>query len=255
MAYDAMSLVGDLMLGPLEGAGQKAKFYMDPLNASELAFVPGKINQIARIGRGRNNSGAAKNVMTKAGEADKFKAKNDEFNARILAIQLRGAMQKMSVASSNVADETIIVKLDDWVPVLGRRLADTAITITNESGTTTYDENTHYVMNRRIGMVKFLSVAAGAPADGATVKVDYANAEHHFTRVSGSVALPKRYAVKYDGINQASGKDCLLYIPQAVLSPEGDLALITEAFVSGDLIMTPELVSGETAPYYYDEDD
>lgn len=255
MAYNALSLIGDLMLGPLSGAGQKPAFYMESLNATKMTLNPGKVDQITRIGKGRTTNGTAKNVMTKVGEAATFTIENDEFNAKILAIQLRGAVQKMSVAAGNVVDENLIVKLDEWVPLLGSHLDTGAVTITDNAGTTTYDENTHYVINRRIGMVKFLSVAAGGPADGATVKVDYPKALHNFTRVTGSTTLPSRYAVKYDGVNQASGKDCLLYIPQAVIAPEGNLELITEAFVSGNLIITPELVPGEGAAYYYDEDD
>jgi hypothetical protein len=254
MPYNALSLIGDMSLGMLPGAGQKPLYYMDPLNATKLTLNPGKVDQITRIGKGRTTNGTAKNVMTKVGEAANFTVANDEFNAKILAIQLRGAVQKLSVASGTVADEDLTVKQDEWVPLLGAHL-DAAVTITNAAGSTTYVEETHYVMNRRMGMVKFLSAAAGGPADGATVKVDYVKAVHNFTRVMGSTTLPSRYAVKYDGVNQASGKDCLLYIPQAVIAPEGNLELITEAFVSGNLIITPELVAGEAAAYYYDEDD
>lgn len=255
MAYNALSLIGDLMLGPLAGAGAKPTYFMEPLNATKLTLNPGKVDQITRIGRGRTTNGTAKNVLTKVGEAASFTVENDEFNAQILAIQLRGAASEISQAAENVADEQVKVQLDDWAPFLGAHLADGAVTITSQDGATTYQENTHFVLNRRVGLVKFLSAAQGAPADGATVLVDYAKAAHAKTRVSGSTTLPSRYAVKYDGINQASGKNCLLYAPQAVVAPDGNLELITEAFVTGNLIITPELVPGETDAYHYDEDD
>ncbi len=255
MAYNALSLIGDMMLGPLAGAGEKPTYFMEPLNATKLTLNPGKVDQIARIGRGRTTNGTAKNVLTKVGEAATFTVENDEFNARILAIQLRGAVEKMTVAGGGANDEAVAVKQDEWVPLAGAHLADGAVTVTSQDGATTYQENTHYLINRRMGLIKFPGAAQGGPADGATVLVDYTKTAHAFTRVTGSTTLPSRYAVKYDGINQASGKNCLLYIPQGVIAPEGNLELITEAFVSGNLIITPELVAGETAAYHYDEDD
>lgn len=256
MAYNALSLIGDFMIGPLAAAGALPAFFYPPINATKLTLNPGKVDQITRIGKGRTTNGTALNVMTKAGEAATFTVENDEFRAEILAMQLRGTVEKLSEGAATATDESMVVMLDHWVQLNDDHWGDGAITITADPGPTpAYTENTHFIANRRLGMIKFLSGVANGPADNAPVLVDYPKAAHSLTRVNGSIVLPSRYAIKYDGINQATGKNCVLYARQAVIAPDGNLDLVTEAFVKGNLVITPELVPGQLSAYRYDEDD
>ena len=56
-------------------------------------------------------------------------------------------------------------------------------------------------------------------------------------------------------MNQATGKNGLLYVPQGLIAPSGNLDLIVEAFASGTLTITPEKLDSEASSYYYDEDE
>lgn len=255
-SYNALSLIGDLYLGPLAGAGELPTYFLNPINATKMTLSPGTVKKIERLGKGRTNNGTALNVLTDVSEAASITVGNDEFRAEILATQLRGVATRTTVSGAAVSGEEIVVKLDEWVPLAGSHLSSATVTATAKPGPTpAYTENTHFVVNRRLGLVKFLSTASNGPADGASVLVSYTKATYTYNRVAGSTALPSRFAVRYDCINQASGKNGLLYVPQGVIAPDGNLDLITDAFVSGNLVITPELVSGQTAAYYYDEDE
>lgn len=256
MGYNALSLIGDLYLAPLSGAGAAPTYFFDPLNATALTLNPGSVEKIERLGKGRTTNGTALNVLTNVSEAATITIGNDEFRAEILALQLRGAATPSnSNTGGAVAGEAVTVKLGAWVPLANSHLTSAAVTATANPGPTpAYTEGTHFAVNRRLGMIQFLSGVGGAPADGASVLVSYAEETYTFSRVTGSTVLPSRFALRYDGINQASGKNCMLYVPQGVIAPDGDLELITDAFVTGNLVVTPELQTGQAAAYYYDED-
>lgn len=255
-SYNALSLIGDLHLAPLAGAGEAPTYFLDPINATTMTLSPGTVEKIERLGKGRANNGTALNVLTRVSAAATITVGNDEMRAEILAMQLRGAITRTTVTGAAAPDEEVVVKLDRWVPLASGHLTSATVTATADPGPTpAYTEGTHFAVNRRLGLIKFDSTAANGPADGATVLVTYTKATYTYNRVAGSTALPSRYAVKYDCINQASGKNGLLYVPQGLISPDGDLELITDAFASGNLIITPELVTGQAAAYYYDEDE
>lgn len=255
-AYTALSLIGDLYLGPLSGAGAVPTYYLDKLNATEIALNPGTIKTATRLGKGRDTSGQALNVLTQPDEPASIEVKNDELSPDTLAIQLRGAASRTVVAGGAVSGEEVVVQLDQWVPLANGHLSAAAVTATADPGPTpAYTENTHFVVNRRLGMVKFLSAASNGPADAATVLVSYTKAGYTYNRVAGSTTLPSRYRIQYDCVNQATGKNGLLYVPQGLIAPSGNLDLIVEAFASGTLIITPEKLASEASSYYYDEDE
>lgn len=255
-SYNALSLIGDLHLAPLAGAGEDPTYFLDPINATSMTLSPGTVEKIERLGKGRANNGTALNVLTRVSEAATITVGNDELRAEILAMQLRGATTRTVVTGGAVSNEPVVVKLDRWVPLAFGHLSSATVTATASPGPTpAYTEGTHFTVNRRLGLIKFDSTAVSGPADAATVLVSYTKAGYTYNRVAGSTVLPSRYAVRYDCINQASGKNGLLYVPQGLISPDGNLDLITDAFASGNLIITPELVDGQTAAYYYDEDE
>lgn len=258
MSYAAISLIGDLKMGPLAGAGEDPTHYLDDLNATAITLNPGSIKTAYRVGRGRDTNGQNLNTLTQPDEVSSIEVKNDTLSPDVLSMQLRGLTSQGTNTGSAVSGRELVVKLDQWVPIYPtwRRLAATTMTATASPGPTpTYTENTHFLVNRRLSMVKFLSGVVGAPADGATVLLGFSSATYTYTRVAGGGKLPSRYRVMYDCVNQATGKDAVLYIPQALITPSGNLDLIVEAFAAGTLTLTPEKLTGEAASYYYDEID
>ena len=255
MTMQAIALIGDLMIGPLAGSGAKPLYYWEHLNATSLVLNPGKVETIKRMGRGLTTDGTVLNAMMDIGEAATITVGNDEFRAEILAIQIRGLQETLTQAAATQTDIEIIVQKDLWVPVGYWHLAADAVTAKLKSNpATTYTENTHFTVNRQQGLIRFNSSAAGAPNNEVAVLVTVKLAASEMIRVGGSNALPQRYAVMYDGYNKASGKRATLRIPQAMIAPDGNLELLKKDFVNGSLQITPELVPGESAAYYYEED-
>lgn len=258
MSYEAISLIGDLKLGPLAAAGEDPTHYIDDLNATALTLNPGTIKTAYRIGRGRDTNGQNLNTLTQPDQVSSIEVKNDTLSPAVLAMQLRGLTSQGSSTGAAVTGRELVVKLDQWVPIYPtwRHLAATTMTATADPGPTpAYTENTHFLVNRRLAMVKFLSTAANGPADGATVLLGFSTATYTYNRVAGGGQLPSRFRIMYDCVNQGSGKNGILYIPQALVTPSGNLDLIVEAFASGTLTLTPEKLEGEAASYYYDEDE
>lgn len=256
MSYNAISLIGDLILAPLASAGAPVTYLLDAMNAIEMTYNPGTVEKKERLGKGRATNGTVLNVLTRISEGATLEINNDEFRSEILAIQTRGVASAASAAGGAVANESVTVKLDKWVKLSKSHLTATAVTATADPGPTpAYTEDTHFIVNRRMGFVKFLSGVSGAPADNASVLMNFTEAAYSKSRVAMGINLPGRYAVFYDCINQGSGKNAVLYIPQGVITPTDSVGLITDAFASGKFTVTPELLTGETAALYYDEDE
>lgn len=256
MSYEAISLIGDLRIGPLAAAGADPLYYLPTLNATALTLNPGSVKTGYRIGKGRDTNGQNLNTLTSADQVSSIEVKNDTLSPDVLAMQLRGLTSQISNTGAAFSAREIVVRLDYEVPLFAgwKKLATTAVTATASPGPTpAYTENTHFVVNRRLGTIKFLSAAEGGPVDGATVLVSFSTDTYDFSRVAGGGQLPTRYRVMYDCINQSTGKNAVLYVPQGLIAPSGNLDLIVEAFATGTLTITPEKLTGESAPYYYDE--
>lgn len=255
MTMKAIALIGDLYLGPLSSAGAKPLYYWPHLNATSLQLNPGKVDTIKRMGRGLSTDGTVLNAINDVGDAAVITIGNDEFRAEVLALQIRGLLESITQAAETQTDLEITVQKDLWVPLWSDHLATDTVTVKLESNpATTYTEGTHFEVNRQQGLIRFLSSAAGSPNNEVKVLVTFNIADNEMLRVGGSNTLPQRYAVLYDGFNKASGKRARLRIPQAMIAPDGDLDLLKKDFVNGSLQVTPELVTGETAAYYYEED-
>ena len=257
MSYEAISLVGDFKIGRLASAGANPTHYID-LNATALSLDPGTLKMANRVGKGRETLNQNLNTLAQGDKVASFTVKNDTLTPTILAMQLRGLVSTLSTTGAAVSGRELVVKLDEWVPIYPgwKRLAATTMTATADPGPTpAYVENTHFVVNRRLALVKFLSTAADGPADGATVLLGYSTATHTGSMVEGGGQLLTRYRILYDAVNQATGRNAILYAPQALIAPDGNLDLIVEAFAAGTLTVTPEKLTAEPASYYYFEDD
>jgi hypothetical protein len=253
MAYNALNLIGDLKLYPLKADGS-VLYGMDVINATSLVLKPGKVEIVTRTANRRTGYGTTLNTWVKATEGDQFLVKNDEMRAEMLALQVRGQKSTATRAGATVTDEDVVVaELDFWIPLASNYLADDAVT----EKTGDLDEGVHFEVDRRMGEVKFLSGVVGGATKGQTKELTYKTKSRTYTRIAAATQIPGRYAIKLDGINQASGgKDCLLWVPQAIVAPAGgDLELITQKALEGQLQIVPELQEGQSASWYYEEDD
>lgn len=76
-----------------------------------------------------------------------------------------------SGAAPTVTDEVVAADHDAWVSMTNKRIRPGTVVVTNSGASTTYVENTDYVIDYEDGAIYALS--SGAITDGQSLKVDY----------------------------------------------------------------------------------
>ena len=131
-------------------------------------------------------------------------------------------------------------------PVDGTTVVDGTATWL-DMGTIILVKDTDYTVNYAIGMVE--SMATGVITDGQSLKVTYdANAIAGYT-ISGSTKPTIKMVLKLDGKNQASGKDVIVSVDEAVLTPSSEVDFQADDFISLELGGTLKTLTGQTSPY------
>jgi hypothetical protein len=84
-----------------------------------------------------------------------------------------GTMTTTGAGTQAVTDEDTVMTGTSWIALAHAAdfMFDCAVTVTDESGSTTYTEGTDYYLDRKGGHVK--RIAGGSIADGEFVHVDY----------------------------------------------------------------------------------
>lgn len=122
------------------------------------------------------------------------------FNAAELEIGLRAGVS--SVASASVTDETVTAYKGGLI-----RLAHpnpTAVTVTDNAGTTTYAAGTDYLVQPSGIFIP----AASSIVDASTIKVDYTHAGYDL--IEALIHAGYEFEFHFDGLNDASGKSVLI---------------------------------------------
>ncbi len=132
------------------------------------------------------------------------------------------------VTGAAVVDE-VVMAYKGGLCVLAHPSA-TGVVLTNSAGTTTHAEGVDYEV--RPGGVFIL--AAGAIADGASLKVDYSFATYF--KVEALTSSAKIIELFFEGLNEAnSGKPVLVDVYRAQLSPAKALELLGDNFADIDI--------------------
>lgn len=154
----------------------------------------------------------------------------DNINSDNLALLFLGSASTVTDAGGTVTDEVVAVVELDRLYQLGqtasapfgiRGIAASGVTVTNEAGSTTYVENTDYVLDRTTGLLQPLD--SGSIAANSNIKVDYTRSATSRSRViSGST--PFEGAMQYIAEN-AEGTDLDFFAPYVKITPNGDFEL------------------------------
>lgn len=163
----------------------------------------------------------------------------DNFSPANAALWLSGTVERKTQAATPVTGE-----LRDVLPgrqyQLGATSANplgvrnvTAVTITNEGGTTTYVAGTDYNVDTETGRVQIIQ--GGAITAKTKVKFGYTPVAASFDSVKSGGKAELTGALRVVSDNAAGGNRDW-YLPKVTLAPEGDLALIAE----GDDVVTME---------------
>jgi hypothetical protein len=105
--------------------------------------------------------------------------------------------------SVDITDEVLVADHGAWVALANQRLTPGSVVVTNSAGTTTYVEDTHYLVDYANGRI--YALASGTITDGQSLKVDYT-----YTAIrKGEMAAIERGKITLSYINVEAKADRL----------------------------------------------
>jgi hypothetical protein len=173
-----------------------------------------------------------------------------EVQGNVLAYALMGTTAAITQSSGTLTDQAVTIKKTKWVPIGDKVKLGSAIVVENSGGTVTYVEDTDYVLNRPLGLIKILS--GSVIADNASLLVSGPYGAMAGTRVSGATQGEIRCRILFDGINQADGSEVTAEIYEAILSAESEFDFLPDDFGVVSMTGTAKTPAGKTAPFVVD---
>lgn len=149
---------------PLTGAQTSGYIWVGNVTALTLALEVGSVDHFES-----HTGQSLQDVMIETTKKATGTMTMEDYNTEVLARFMYGT--ETQIAAATVTAETVIAKLGQ-----SQALANIGITtwtsLTNSAGTTTYTEGTDYTLDRRTGMVKFLS--GGTITQDQSLRANYA---------------------------------------------------------------------------------
>ncbi|MGB0732116.1 MAG: hypothetical protein ACPGPF_00075 [Pontibacterium sp.] len=244
-------LAGDVYIDRLTAAGEQQGL-IGPINVTSLALnTPSETKD--RISKSKASYGQAVDSVAIAQPTEVSIAIDDQ-PADILALALLGDVAEINQASGSVSDvASVIPEGNKWVQLPKTNLGE-SITVKLASDNSTVSPAA-YEINYALGLIRSVPEGALDTGTATSVLVSYDHNAISGNRVSGAVRSDIKVRVLLDGQNLVNGKAVRLDIPQAVLSPTEAVDLLSDEYVSTTLSGKVLLISGETAPFYIDQDD
>jgi len=215
-------------------------------NTTKFSIAETEADVKERVSKMRDTYGSALDTIVIPKPA-KIGIELDEIDAENMALALRGLIEVIDVASGSVSDQSFEVSaLDVWLDVGHLNISD--LVVQNEAGTTTYDENEDYVVNARLGMIKFLS--SGDVSEGQTLKLSYNYGAVTGKRIKAGRVTEIECALLLDGQNMTNGKDCTVRVFKCKLRPASEVDFLMDDFQSLSLEGTLVVPEGKTEAYH-----
>lgn len=238
---------GDVYIDRLTDAGVSSGGFIRVGNATVFSLEP-QSEERQRVSRGRDDYGVAKDSVRLAQPAV-LSITFDEIDEQNLALALMGTLSKENTAAAPFTDQAVVVKLDQWVPIGTRINLDTSVTVTNSAATTTYVENTHYELNRRLGLIRAISGVGGGMTEGQSILVDGTERARTDDVIQGGVRAQIKIAIRLDGKNQVNGQSVIVEVYEANLSPSSAFDFLAEDFATLELQGSAIKPANRPAPY------
>lgn len=195
--------------------------------------------------KGRNDYGQTLESVALQQPAD-FTLDLKEVNKDAMTLALLGTQANISQASGTLADAPVTSKHDRWVSV-GKEALGEAIVVKNEAGSTTYVENTHYVLNRPLGLIKALST--GTITADQVLEVSGPYGATSATKISGATSSDVRARFLFDGINQADGLSVTVEVYEGVIAANSAFDFLASDFATVSLPGKMKTPTGKTEPF------
>jgi hypothetical protein len=171
----------------------------------------------------------------------------DEVNRDVFAMQLSGTITDIDQAASAVAGLEVTVKPGGWVPLGVEVIDEAAIVVKSLDDATTYDKDTDYTINPRLGLIYV--PFTGSAIIGPKVKVTTSKLSYSGIEIAGASQHSHTMAMKLDGKNLINGKDIILDAPQGTVSSQDAFDFLSGKLASVPLSGNLEVPPGANAPF------
>lgn len=239
-------LSGDLYLDRLTDDGQSTG-WMSPCEVGKLEFEEASDIK-TRTSKMRETYGQVKTSIALKKTA-KFKLTLNEITPAILAMSLLGENAVNTQVAGSVTATPITLIPGKWVDLPHRMLkahsATTPISIVL-AGTSTPILLTDVEINHRLGQMKYIGTAY---TTNTACEMDYFYDTFTANMISGSVKPSVKLRIKLDGRNMITGKDVIVTIDEATVTPKSPIDFMSEDWSEVQLEGEMTTLTGKTSPY------
>lgn len=221
-----------------------------PINATKFSLSPGKADSIDRISYMRDTFGQALDSVVFPGVAS-LSIETDDAAAEILQYALLGSLTDLSDAQGTVASESGVARLGKWVKLAHRNVANVVVRDDAAPTPETFDLTTDYTLDATAGMI--FCVSGGDMVDGEGIVFSYNYGARSGKQIIAATQTEVRAYIRLDGKNLANQKKVEIIVPEAVLTPSGELDVAGKKFVSFSLAGSLVTRTGESGPFTYRE--
>lgn len=226
--------------------------FVGPINCTKFSLSPGKADSLDRISYMRDSFGQALDSVVFPGVSS-LAIETDDAAAEILQYALLGDLSTISDSQGTIAGgdpDTVYAKMGKWVKLANRNVASVVVKSV-ETTPQTFSATTDYTLDAIAGMI-FIKTT-GQITDGEDLDVTYNYGARSGKQIIAAMQTEVRAFVRMDGKNLANQQKVEIIVPEAVLTPSGELDIAGKKFVSFSLsgsLVTPE---GYTGPFTYRE--
>jgi hypothetical protein len=231
---------GNVQIGLL-GDNDEFTGYIGVLNTVTLTITPEEGDKKVRKSKMISNYGSTLDSINLPG-GNTLELAVDDIDQETLAMAVLGTITDATVPAGTVTNQALtIVALNKWYKLPHRMLS--AVVVKTTATVPVVVPAVQYQVDAAAGMIKFL-----APAVPGAVTLDYSHAAINAALITPATKTQLNVTINGLMRNLATGKNLVLNIPKASLTPKDPIDWLSGEFAVAAL--TGDLVSiGSNAPY------
>lgn len=244
-------LAGDLYLDRLTTDGLSTG-WMSPCEVGKLEFEE-SADIKTRNSKMRDTYGQVKTSVALKKTA-KFKLTLNEITPSILAMSLLGENVLISQSAGNVTSASpsvITLTPGKWIDLPHRFIkphvaVTSPIVIETDEATPVIIPLSDVEINTRLGQILY---TGSTLTDATQCNVTYYFDSYTSSKINGSVQPVVKLRVKLDGKNLVTGRDVIVTIDEATVSPKSPIDFMSDDWSEVQLEGEMTTVEGKTSPY------
>lgn len=206
-----------LAWGPLHG----------PFDAEKFSYKPNS-EKMEKTSKGKNTYGQVRATVFKP-TAPEFSVTLGQANRENLPLALMGVSSAININGGTLtAEEITVTNIGGWIELPWANIAAAGLAITNEAGTTTYERDTHYIINLEMGWLMIL--ADSGISLNAVLKITGTHGAITGTKINASTVNQLRARFILDGKNLVDGSRVKAVAKQVAMSSDAEFDLLGDDF-------------------------